>query len=185
MLQWWKYTPLECLEVTPNMCAHLAIYYPKSFGNPDSSCPLSHSHLLSTLSPLFSLCLFSHHICPTRFTLYKTTMASFCQIYFSRCFVTSFLLNVTQICLPLRLGWTVYNFSSPATQNGSLAKQQPPSVRSASESHIYRKHASSYSAITFSGVCFSSEAKGIWWGNKYTKACSIGVSLTKSTAKEN
>lgn len=167
------------------MCAHLVIHYPNLLET-----LIVHVHYLITIYfPHYLLyflsVFFSHHICQTRFTLYKTTMASFCQLYFSRCFVISFLLNLSQICLPLRLGWTVYNFSSPATQNGSLAKQQPPSVRSASESHTYCKYASSYSAITFSGVCFSSEAKGIWWGKKYTKACSIGVSLTKSTAKEN
>lgn len=64
----------------------------------------------------------------------------------------------------------VYNFSSPATLNGSLAKQKPPSVRSARESHTYHKHAVSYSAITFSGVCYSSEAKGIWQKKNTQKA---------------
>lgn len=139
---------------------------------------------LLTQPPSLSF-FFSHHICQARFTLYETTMASFCQFIFLQMFCDLIPLNVSQICLPLRLGWMACNFSSPATLNGSLAKQQPPSVRSARESHTYRKHAASYSAITFSGVSFSSEAKGIWRGKKYTKGCSTGVSLTKSTAKEN
>lgn len=146
----------------PNVCTYLAIPCPKSFGNTNTSCPLSHNSLLSTSSPSFFSLLSSHHICQTKFTFMKPQWLVFVSSYFSRCFVISFLLNVSQICLPPRLGWTVCNFSSSATLNGSLGKQQPPSMRSARESHTYRKHAASYSAITFSGVCFSSEAKGIW-----------------------
>lgn len=52
------------------------------------------------------------------------------------------------------------------TLNGSLTRQQPRSGRSARESHTYCKHAASYSTITFSGVCFSLEAKGIRWKKK-------------------
>lgn len=109
---------------------------------------------------------FSHHICQTRFTLMKPQWLVFVSSYFYRCFVISLLLNVSQICLPLSLRWTVYNFSSPTTLNGSLARQQPRSGRSARESHTYCKHVASYSTITFSGVCFSLEAKGIRWKKK-------------------
>ena len=118
---------------------------------------------------LFLSLFLSHHICQRRFTLTKPQWLVFITSYFSRCFVSSFLLNVSQICPPLRLGWTVYNFSSFATLSGSLARQQPHSMRSARESHTYRKHAASYSAITFSGVCFSSEAKGIWQKKIYKR----------------
>lgn len=122
------------------------------------------------LYSLFLSLFLSHHICQRRFTLTKPQWLVFVSSYFSRGFVSSFLLNVSWICPPLRLGWTVYNFSSSATLNGSLARQQPHSMRSARESHTYCKHATSYSAITFSGVCFGSEAKGIWREKNIQKA---------------
>lgn len=168
----------------PSTCVYPLSTNIKSLSETNNLCPLSHNSLFSILSPSFSLS-FPTTFVKTRFTFMKPRWLVFVSSYFSRCFVISFLHNVSQNCLPLRLGWTAYNFSSPATLSGSLAKQQPPPARSARESHMYRKHAASYSAITFSGVCFSSEAKGIWQKKKYTKGCSIGVGLTKSTTKEN
>lgn len=142
-------------------------------------CPLSLTFLF-----LHSFHL-SFSFLPTVFVKHNLPTAGFCQSCLFTCFVISSLLSASQICLALRLCWTAYHFLPPATLNEALHGQQPPLVRSARESHTYHKHAASYSAITFIGVRFSSEAKGIWQEKKYTKGCSIGVSLTKSTAKEN
>lgn len=129
-------------------------------------CSLSPEPLLP-FCPL-SVCFpqhLSNRICP-----FETSVAGFHQFTFLQMFVFIFLLRVSQADLPCSARLHGLSFLIPCHSKWVPGWAAVPSARSARESHTYRKHARSYSAITFTGVCFGSEVKRIWQGKNTQKA---------------